>query len=320
MALAGYTNVGKSTLLNALTGAEVSVENRLFETLDPTTRGFEYTGKRYLVTDTVGFIRRLPTQLVEGFASTLEETLVADLVLHVADASLPRGSPAGADRRGRGGADGDRRRRRSRSSSSSTRSTASTRSPAAGSPTAFRTRWPSRRRPARGSTSCGRGSRSGSPIASRRSGCSCRTTRGVRSRRSTRSGRRSRSATDTDEGCSSGPGCLAPRGDALRPIPRRRRLTTPRSVDRAPARVATPIRARERERPRTAVTARRTRAADPGVPGRRRPRPGSLRAGDARARRARSRPHRDRRRDPRRATRGSSCRARGSPRGTASRW
>ena len=65
----------------------MSVENRLFETLDPTTRGFEHDGKRYLVTDTVGFIRRLPTQLVEGFASTLEETLVADLVLHVVDAS-----------------------------------------------------------------------------------------------------------------------------------------------------------------------------------------------------------------------------------------
>jgi GTPase len=87
IALAGYTNVGKSTLLNALTGAEVSVENRLFETLDPTTRGFEHAGRRYLVTDTVGFIRRLPHQLVEGFAATLEETLVADLVLHVADAS-----------------------------------------------------------------------------------------------------------------------------------------------------------------------------------------------------------------------------------------
>jgi len=87
IALAGYTNVGKSTLLNALTGADASVNDRLFETLDPTTRGFEVEGRRYLVTDTVGFIRRLPHQLVEGFAATLEETLVADLVLHVADAS-----------------------------------------------------------------------------------------------------------------------------------------------------------------------------------------------------------------------------------------
>jgi GTP-binding protein HflX len=87
VALAGYTNVGKSTLLNALTGADVTVRDRLFETLDPTTRAFEQDGRRYLVTDTVGFIRRLPHQLVEGFAATLEETLVADLVLHVIDAS-----------------------------------------------------------------------------------------------------------------------------------------------------------------------------------------------------------------------------------------
>jgi GTP-binding protein HflX len=87
VALAGYTNVGKSTLLNALTDAEVSVNDRLFETLDPTTRAFMHDGRTYLVTDTVGFIRRLPTQLVEGFAATLEETLVADLVLHVSDAS-----------------------------------------------------------------------------------------------------------------------------------------------------------------------------------------------------------------------------------------
>src|SRR5689334_7282573 len=89
IALAGYTNAGKSTLLNALTGADVSVRDRLFETLDPTTRSFEVDGRKYLVTDTVGFIRRLPHQLVEGFAATLEETLVADLVLHVADASAP---------------------------------------------------------------------------------------------------------------------------------------------------------------------------------------------------------------------------------------
>ena len=89
VALAGYTNVGKSTLLNALTDSAVSVRNRLFETLDPTTRGFEYDGRRYLVTDTVGFVRRLPHQLVEGFAATLEETLVADLVLHVVDGSAP---------------------------------------------------------------------------------------------------------------------------------------------------------------------------------------------------------------------------------------
>src|SRR5207244_446178 len=88
VALAGYTNVGKSTLLNALTEATVSVRNRLFETLDPTTRGFEHDGRKYLVTDTVGFVRRLPHQLVEGFAATLEETLVADLVLHVVDGSV----------------------------------------------------------------------------------------------------------------------------------------------------------------------------------------------------------------------------------------
>jgi GTPase len=87
VALAGYTNVGKSTLLNALTDADVSVNDRLFETLDPTTRSFAHEGRSYLVTDTVGFIRRLPTELVEGFAATLEETLVADLVLHVVDAT-----------------------------------------------------------------------------------------------------------------------------------------------------------------------------------------------------------------------------------------
>jgi GTP-binding protein HflX len=87
VALAGYTNVGKSTLLNALTGAEVSVDDRLFETLDPTTRAFREYGRAYLVTDTVGFIGKLPHTLVEAFAATLEETLAGDLVLLVADAS-----------------------------------------------------------------------------------------------------------------------------------------------------------------------------------------------------------------------------------------
>lgn len=87
VALAGYTNAGKSSLLNALTGAEVSVADRLFHTLDPTTRAFEINGRRFLLTDTVGFIRKLPHQLVEAFKATLEETLYADLILHVADAS-----------------------------------------------------------------------------------------------------------------------------------------------------------------------------------------------------------------------------------------
>ena len=87
VALAGYTNVGKSTLLNALTGSEVSVDDRLFETLDPTTRAFREEGRSYLVTDTVGFIGKLPHGLVEAFAATLEETLAGDLILLVADAS-----------------------------------------------------------------------------------------------------------------------------------------------------------------------------------------------------------------------------------------
>ncbi len=91
VALAGYTNTGKSTLLNALTGAEVGVRDRLFHTLDPTTRSFEISGRTFLMTDTVGFIRKLPHQLVEAFGATLEEALEADLIVHVADASAPEG-------------------------------------------------------------------------------------------------------------------------------------------------------------------------------------------------------------------------------------
>jgi len=89
VALAGYTNAGKSSLLNALTGAEVGVGERLFHTLDPTTRVLRSGGRDYLVTDTVGFIQKLPHQLVDAFGATLEETRLADLVLHVVDASEP---------------------------------------------------------------------------------------------------------------------------------------------------------------------------------------------------------------------------------------
>jgi GTP-binding protein HflX len=89
VALAGYTNAGKSTLLNALTGAGVGVGTRLFHTLDPTTRAYEHAGRRYLLTDTVGFIRKLPHQLVEAFQATLEETRLADLIVHVVDGSVP---------------------------------------------------------------------------------------------------------------------------------------------------------------------------------------------------------------------------------------
>ncbi len=87
IALAGYTNAGKSTLLNALTGSDVGVRDRLFHTLDPTTRQLEIDGRTYLLTDTVGFIRKLPHQLVDAFGATLEETRFADLILHVIDAS-----------------------------------------------------------------------------------------------------------------------------------------------------------------------------------------------------------------------------------------
>ena len=90
-AIVGYTNVGKSTLLNALTGADILAENKLFATLDTTTRVYEYSrtsGKqKVLLTDTVGFIRKLPHNLIDAFRSTLEEVCYADYIIHVVDAS-----------------------------------------------------------------------------------------------------------------------------------------------------------------------------------------------------------------------------------------
>jgi len=91
VAIVGYTNAGKSTLLNRLTGADVLAEDKLFATLDTTTRRFELPdGQQALLTDSVGFIRRLPHDLVESFKATLEEALLADFLLHVLDASDPR--------------------------------------------------------------------------------------------------------------------------------------------------------------------------------------------------------------------------------------
>ena len=87
-AIVGYTNAGKSTLLNTMTQAGVLEENQLFATLDPTTRALDLPGKQQiLLTDTVGFIRKLPHHLIEAFKSTLEEAKYADMILHVVDAS-----------------------------------------------------------------------------------------------------------------------------------------------------------------------------------------------------------------------------------------
>ena len=89
--IVGYTNAGKSTLLNALTGADVLVKDKLFATLDPTTRRLRLpTNQNVLLTDTVGFIRKLPHGLVEAFKATLEEVVQADLLLHVVDISHPQ--------------------------------------------------------------------------------------------------------------------------------------------------------------------------------------------------------------------------------------
>ncbi len=90
-AIVGYTNAGKSTLLNKLTGADILAEDKLFATLDPTTRGLKLSGgQEVLLTDTVGFIRKLPHHLVEAFKSTLEEAKYADIIIHVVDCANPQ--------------------------------------------------------------------------------------------------------------------------------------------------------------------------------------------------------------------------------------
>ncbi len=98
VALVGYTNAGKSTLFNALTGAEVTARDQLFATLDPTMRGLRLpSGRRVILSDTVGFISELPHELVEAFRATLEEVSEADVILHVRDAAHPESAAQKAD-------------------------------------------------------------------------------------------------------------------------------------------------------------------------------------------------------------------------------
>lgn len=98
VALVGYTNAGKSTLFNALTGAEVTARDQLFATLDPTMRGLRLpSGRRVILSDTVGFISELPHELVEAFRATLEEVAEADVILHVRDAAHPESTAQKAD-------------------------------------------------------------------------------------------------------------------------------------------------------------------------------------------------------------------------------
>ena len=98
VALVGYTNAGKSTLFNSLTGAEVAARDQLFATLDPTMRGLRLpSGRRAILSDTVGFISELPTELVAAFRATLEEVAEADVILHVRDAAHPDSAAQRAD-------------------------------------------------------------------------------------------------------------------------------------------------------------------------------------------------------------------------------
>ena len=146
VSLVGYTNAGKSTLLNLLTDAGVLVEDRLFSTLDPRTRRLDLPGgESVLCSDTVGFVRKLPHQLVDAFHATLEVVGSSDLLVHVVDASARR--PARTDRGGAHGAGRDRGRRGPRAARRSTSPT-STGARRDGSWPRTRARWPARRSPA----------------------------------------------------------------------------------------------------------------------------------------------------------------------------
>ena len=110
VALVGYTNAGKSTLLNALTGSTVMAEDKLFATLDPTTRRRAVpSGREVLFTDTVGFINNLPTLLIAAFRATLEEINEATVLMHVVDVTHPERTRADADGHRRAGGAGRRR-------------------------------------------------------------------------------------------------------------------------------------------------------------------------------------------------------------------
>lgn len=153
VAIAGYTNAGKSSLMNRLTEAGIMVEDALFATLDPTVRRAETSeGRTYTLTDTVGFVRNLPHELIEAFRSTLEEVAGADLVLHVVDAAHP--DPSARLRRCVPSCPRSPEPWTCPSSSSSTRSTSPTPSPWRRCVPACPQRWRSRPARGRGSRSC----------------------------------------------------------------------------------------------------------------------------------------------------------------------